>query len=165
MANFNWKSSTLLKQMPLNIEKKRLIFSFLISRFLTVSLSDQAYLDKRVGPKRRGRTLSHPRDLVSHWRSTFENEGEQNFFYISTSPGSIPLSLIWGSAACKGRGCIIHVEMPCWHESRKDLDCFTRVIHTEGRLKPGFVPVLIVGEELQVAQMEIVKVCSRKKVS
>ena len=55
--------------------------------------------------------------------------------------------------------------MPCWHESRKDSDCFTTVIYTERSLKPGFVPVLIVGEELQVAQMEIVKVCSRKKVS
>ena len=53
--------------------------------------------------------------------------------------------------------------MLCWHESRIDWDCFTRDIHTEGRLKPGFVPMLIVGEELQVAQMEIVKVCSRKK--
>ena len=29
VANFNWKSSTLLKQTPLNIEKKLLIFFFL----------------------------------------------------------------------------------------------------------------------------------------
>ena len=30
-------------------------------------------------------------------------------------------------------------------------------------LRPGFVLVLIVGEELQVAQVKVVKVCSRKR--